>query len=221
MVAGCNLTFSPETYSWLSNLNFLSADGKCYPFDDRAKGYARGEGVAVMILKRVSDAIRDGNTIRAVIRATLSNEDGRTPGITQPSTLAQERLIRETYQRAGLSMAPTRYFEAHGTGTAVGDPCEARAISAAFEDVRSASEPIVVYVFSIIICMSRVSCTERNSGAVKGNIGHLEGASGLAGVIKAVLVLEKGIIPPNANCEQLNPKIDAQYWGLHVSVVTS
>ncbi|KAI0145929.1 putative polyketide synthase [Hypoxylon sp. NC0597] len=195
MVAGCNLTFSPESYTWLNNLNFLSADGKCYSFDHRANGYSRGEGVAVMILKRVSDAVRDGNTIRAVIRSTLSNEDGRTPGITQPSSLAQERLIRATYERAGLSMVPTRYFEAHGTGTSVGDPCEVRAISAAFEDARSVSDPLLI-------------------GAVKSSIGHLEGASGLAGVIKAVLVLEKGIIPPNANFEKLNPKIDAQFGEL-------
>ncbi|GAW26469.1 putative polyketide [Rosellinia necatrix] len=195
MVAGCNLTFSPETYTWLSNLHFLSPDSRCYSFDHRANGYARGEGIGVMILKKVSDAIRDGNTIRAVIRSTLSNEDGRTPGITQPSSLSQEHLIRETYRRAGLSMEPTRYFEAHGTGTAVGDPCEARAIASSFEDIRSSSDPIFV-------------------GAVKSNIGHLEGASGLAGVIKTVLVLEKGVIPPNANFETLNPKIDAHNWGL-------
>ncbi|KAI8633359.1 putative polyketide synthase [Xylariaceae sp. FL1651] len=195
MVAGCNLTFSPETYTWLSNLHFLSPDSRCYSFDHRANGYARGEGIGVIILKRVSDAIRDGNTIRAVIRSTLSNEDGRTPGITQPSSQSQERLIRETYRRAGLSMEPTRYFEAHGTGTAIGDPCEARAIGSSFEDVRSSSDPIFV-------------------GAVKSNIGHLEGASGLAGVIKTVLVLEKGIIPPNSNFERLNPKIDAHSWGL-------
>lgn len=220
MVAGCNLTFSPESYTWLNNLNFLSADGKCYSFDHRANGYSRGEGVAVMILKRVSDAVRDGNTIRAVIRSTLSNEDGRTPGITQPSSLAQERLIRETYERAGLSMVPTRYFEAHGTGTSVGDPCEVRAISSAFEDARSVSDPLLMYVFSRVVSMLEVPCTKRlNSGAVKSSIGHLEGASGLAGVIKAVLVLEKGIIPPNANFEKLNPKIDAQFGELQVCVI--
>ncbi|KAK8018590.1 hypothetical protein PG991_007780 [Apiospora marii] len=199
IVAGCNLTFSPETYTWLSNLHFLSPDGKCYPFDHRANGYARGEGLAVIILKRIDDAIRDGNTVRAVIRSTLSNEDGRTPGITQPSAIAQERLIRATYQKANLSMAPTRYFEAHGTGTQAGDPREARAISLAFEKVRSTSDPMMV-------------------GAVKGNIGHLEGASGLAGVIKTVLVLERGIIPPNTNFESPNPKIDAKNWALQFPV---
>jgi len=97
-----------------------------------------------MILKRLSDAIRDGNTIRAVIRSTGSNEDGRTPGITQPSGTAQERLIRETYARAGLSMAHTRFFEAHGTGTPIGDPREALAIGSAFKKYRSVRDPLYV-----------------------------------------------------------------------------
>ncbi|KAK4107386.1 putative polyketide synthase [Canariomyces notabilis] len=195
MAAGCNLAFSPESYVWMSNINFLSPDSRSHSFDYRANGYARGEGVGVMILKRLSDAIRDGNTIRAVIRSTGSNEDGRTPGITQPSGAAQERLIRETYEKAGLSMAHTRFFEAHGTGTPIGDPREARAIGSAFRKYRSVRDPLYV-------------------GAVKSNIGHLEAASGLAGVIKAVLVLERGVIPPNANFERLNPKIDAEFLRL-------
>ncbi|KAI0378207.1 putative polyketide synthase [Hypomontagnella monticulosa] len=191
MVAGCNLTFSPEYFKWMTNLNFLSPDSRCYSFDHRANGYARGEGIGVIILKRLSDAIRDGNTIRAVIRSTGSNEDGRTLGITQPSSEAQEHLIRETYRRAGLSMAYTRYFEAHGTGTPLGDPLETRAIGAAFNGYRTNADPIYV-------------------GAVKSNIGHLEGASGIAGIVKAVLALEKAVIPPNTNFEKLNPKIESQ-----------
>ncbi|KAL2758194.1 hypothetical protein ACRALDRAFT_1040239 [Sodiomyces alcalophilus JCM 7366] len=192
MLAGCNLANSPEAYVWMSNINFLSPDSRCHSFDHRANGYARGEGIGVVVLKRLSDAIRDGNTIRAVIRATGSNEDGKTPGITQPSRQAQERLIRETYQRAGLSMAHTRFFEAHGTGTPIGDPREAQAIGSAFQKYRSADDPIYV-------------------GALKSNIGHLEGASGLAGLLKAVLALEKGIIPPNTNFEKVNPKIDTHF----------
>ncbi|KAF3768164.1 polyketide synthase [Cryphonectria parasitica EP155] len=195
MVAGCNLTFAPELYQSMSNMNFLSPDSLCYSFDERANGYSRGEGIAVIILKRLSDAIRDGNTVRAVIRATGSNEDGRTAGITQPSGQAQEQLIRETYRKAALSMAHTRYFEAHGTGTPMGDPIEALAVGKAFGDFRSEIDPLYM-------------------GAVKSNIGHLEGASALAGVIKAVLVLEKGVIPPNANFEKLNPKIDDKSLGL-------
>ncbi|KAI1742676.1 putative polyketide synthase [Xylaria scruposa] len=193
VVTGCNLIFSPEYFKILTNLNFLSPDGRCYSFDHRANGYARGEGIGVIILKRLSDAIRDGNTIRAVIRSTGSNEDGRTQGITQPSSDAQERLICETYRRAGLSMAHTRFFEAHGTGTPLGDQLEARAIGRAFQEHRTKSDPMYI-------------------GAIKSNIGHLEGASGIAGVIKAVLALEKGVIPPNANFEQLNPKIEIEQY---------
>ncbi|KAI0022605.1 putative polyketide synthase [Xylariomycetidae sp. FL0641] len=195
IVAGSNLAYSPESYTWMSNINFLSPDSRCYSFDHRANGYARGEGVAVVILKRLADAVRDGNTIRAVIRATGSNEDGRTPGITQPSRKAQEQLIMQTYARSGLSMAHTRYFEAHGTGTPIGDPREAQAIGSAFRQCRRSDDPLYV-------------------GAVKSNIGHLEGASGLAGLIKTVMVLEKGIIPPNTNFERLNPSIDAEFLNL-------
>ncbi|KAI0198779.1 putative polyketide synthase [Astrocystis sublimbata] len=193
VVTGCNLTFSPEYFKILTNLNFLSPDGRCYSFDHRANGYGRGEGIGVIVLKRLADAVRDGNTIRAVIRSTGSNEDGRTQGITQPSSAAQERLICETYRRAGLSMAHTRFFEAHGTGTPLGDPLEARAIGRAFREHRTETDPMYI-------------------GAIKSNIGHLEGASGIAGVIKAVLALEKGLIPPNTNFEQLNPKIEIEQY---------
>jgi acyl transferase domain-containing protein/NADPH:quinone reductase-like Zn-dependent oxidoreductase/SAM-dependent methyltransferase len=184
-----------DTSLILSNMNFLSPDSRCYSFDHRANGYARGEGFGVLVLKRLSDALRDGDAIRAVIRSTGSNSDGRTPGIAQPSGEAQERLIRETYAKANLDPGVTRFFEAHGTGTAVGDPIEAGAIGAVFGQHRSPEEPLYV-------------------GAVKSNVGHLEGASGVAGVIKAVLALEKGIIPPNTNFEKLNPRIDAPMLGL-------
>lgn len=100
--------------------------------------------MGVVLLKRLSDALRDGNTIRAIIRSSASNEDGRTPGITQPSRAAQEQLIRETYQKSGLSMAHTRFFEAHGTGTAIGDPREAQAIGSAFRKYRSNDDPVYV-----------------------------------------------------------------------------
>jgi len=144
MVAGANLANSPEPYIWMSNVNFLSPDSRCHSFDHRANGYARGEGLGVIVLKRISDAVRDGSTIRAVIRSAGSNEDGRTPGITQPSRKAQENLIRETYRKAGLSMAHTRYFEAHGTGTPAGDPREAQAIGTAFQKYRSKEDPLYV-----------------------------------------------------------------------------
>lgn len=146
MVAGANLVASLEFSLHLTNMNFLSPDSRCFSFDDRANGYARGEGFGVVILKPLSDALKDGDTIRAVIRSAGSNQDGRTPGITQPSSKAQERLIKETYEKAGRSLQFTRYIEAHGTGTAMGDPVEATAIGRAFRNYRSSEEPLYVYV---------------------------------------------------------------------------
>ncbi|KAK7733693.1 putative PKS/NRPS-like protein biosynthetic cluster [Cytospora paraplurivora] len=160
-----------------------------------ANGYARGEGFGMMVLKRVSDALRDGDTIRAVIRGSASNQDGKSPGITQPTRQGQEALIRSAYSRAGLDLDDTRFFEAHGTGTPIGDPLEAGAISDCFTASRSSEDPIYI-------------------GALKGNLGHLEGAAGIAGLIKAVHVLESGLIPPNLNFERLNPKIPADEWNL-------
>ena len=152
-----------------------------------------------MVIKRLSVALRDGDTIRAVIRNTGSNQDGRTPGITQPSEEAQIRLISRTYTQANIDMEPTRFFEAHGTGTPAGDPVEANAIGKAFRHCRSSSDPLYI-------------------GAVKANIGHLEGCSGLAGIIKALLVLERGIIPPIAAFESLNHQISSDELHLKVSV---
>ncbi|KAJ5291696.1 polyketide synthase [Penicillium angulare] len=195
IVTGSNMIMSPDNMHSLTNLNMLSPDGECYSFDHRANGYSRGEGVGVLVLKRVSDAIRHGDTIRGIIRSTGCNQDGHTSSITLPSAIMQETLIRETYQKAGLSMKPTRFFEAHGTGTAVGDPNESKALGSAFRKFRSSRDPLWV-------------------GAVKSNIGHLEGASGIAGVIKALLVLEKGVIPPNNNFEKVNPMIDTDFLNI-------
>lgn len=114
MVAGCNVLLTPEGSLNLENMNFLSPDSRCYSFDHRANGYARGEGVAVLVLKRLSDAVRDSDMIRAVIRASGSNQDGHTPGITQPSLTSQEDLIRRVYKNCDLDFKSTRYIEAHG-----------------------------------------------------------------------------------------------------------
>lgn len=190
IAAGSNLILDPEYSTLLSNMHILSPDSRCYAFDHRANGYSRGEGIAVLILKRLSDAIRDNDTIRAVIRASGSNQDGYTPGVTQPSPKAQAQLIRETYRRAGLTMRHTKFIEAHGTGTRIGDPIEIAAIADCFRHYRDSSSPLYV-------------------GAVKTNIGHLEGASGIAGLIKAILVAENGIVPPNANFEKLQPRLAA------------
>ncbi|PYH41263.1 type I polyketide synthase [Aspergillus saccharolyticus JOP 1030-1] len=196
---GCNVILAPEMTIGLDNLGLLSRDSRCYSFDDRANGYARGEGIGAVIIKRLEDAVAAGDTVRAVIRSSSSNQDGKTPGILQPSKEAQGRLIRDTYQKACLDMRSTRYFEAHGTGTPIGDPIETRAIGSAFQAYRSSDDPLYV-------------------GSVKSNIGHLEGASGIAGLIKAVLILENGIIPPNSsNLQSVNPQIDEQY--LHLKIL--
>lgn len=167
-------------------------------FDERANGYARGEGASVLLLKHIDDAIRDGDTIRAVIRGSGLNQDGKTPGITLPSPQSQAALIRSTYKNAGLVLTETAYFEAHGTGTPAGDPIEMEAISTTFGLIdRDPDRPLYV-------------------GTVKPNIGHLEGCAGLAAVLKTVLTLESGIIPPNLNFEIPNPKLRLKEWGVEV-----
>lgn len=197
-MAGSNLILNPDPSAALADLGFLSPDSKCYSFDHRANGYARGEGIGVVIIKRLSDALRDDDIIRAVIRATGSNQDGRTPGVSQPSSKSQEDLIRQTYSSAGLDLSSTSFFEAHGTGTPIGDPTEISGIQGAFQE-RVDDKPLYI-------------------GAVKTNIGHLGGASGLAGLIKTVLVLEKGIIPPNVWFEKQNPLIDPSICNIKVGI---
>ncbi|PNY29025.1 Polyketide synthase [Tolypocladium capitatum] len=199
LVGGVQLQLEPiSTTAPLSRLGFLSPDSQCYSFDDRANGYSRAEGVGMVVLKRLSKAMEDGDTIRAVIRGTTANQDGRTPSISQPSATAQAALIRKAYESFGLDFSSTGYFEAHGTGTAVGDPIEAKGIGLAFSSHRSADTPLYV-------------------GSVKANIGHLEPSAGIAGLIKTVLMLERGIIPPNALLKNLNPSITADRWHLMAS----
>lgn len=156
----------------------LNDDGRCYSFDSRGSGYGRGEGSAIVIVKTLNDAIRCGDPIRGVIRNTAVNQDGKTSGITLPSQIAQESLQRSIYEKSAIDPRTIGYVEAHGTGTSAGDLAEIGAIGGVF-------------------------CVDRESslyvGSIKSNIGHLEGASGLAGLVKAVLVLEKGLIPPNAD----------------------
>jgi acyl transferase domain-containing protein len=162
-------------------------------FDSRADGYGLGEGVGTIILKPLSAAVRDGDTIRALVRGTGLGHDGHTPGLTYPSATAQELLIRKTYLASGLDPKDTVYSESHGTGTQAGDLIECTAIAAAFE-TQQRDSPFYV-------------------GAIKPNLGHLEGGSGIASVIKSVLILESGVIPPNATLEEINPKISPA-WNL-------
>jgi acyl transferase domain-containing protein len=177
----------------MSHHGLLGPHGRSFSFDSRAEGYARGEGVGTVVVKPLQAAIRDGDTIRAVIRETGVNQDGRTPGITVPSGDAQERLIREVYWRAGLDLEHTRFVEAHGTGTSTGDPIEAGALARAFNCRRDS--PLHV-------------------GAIKSSIGHLEGGSGVASIIKSILILESGIIPANCDMKCINPSIPAADWNL-------
>ena len=195
IVVGSALHFDPNIFITMTDLGMLSTDGRCRAFDASGRGYVRGEGVCAAILKRQSQAELDGDSIRAVVRGTAVNHDGRKQGITLPSSEAQEELIRRTYRTADVDPAHTQYFEAHGTGTAAGDPRETRAIGAVFSTDRE-------QVLSV--------------GSVKTNIGHLEGASGLAGIIKATLSLENKKIPPNMHFSSPNPSINFEDWKISV-----
>ena len=196
IVGGVYLILSPDPMIGMSKLQLHSEEGRSYSYDHRGTGYGRGEGVAALILKPLQDAIDAGDTIRAIVRNTGMNQDGKTNGITLPSKDAQEGLIRSVYKAADLDPSDTLYVEAHGTGTKVGDPIEAEAISCAMATGRSS--PLMI-------------------GSVKTNIGHLEAASGLAGVIKTTRILETGLIPPNINFEKPNESIPLTDWKLKVS----
>ena len=195
IVGGVYIILSPDPMIGMSKLKLHGEQGRSYTYDHRGTGYGRGEGVATLILKPLQDAIDAGDTIRAVIRNTGMNQDGKTNGITLPSKDAQEGLIRSVYEAAGLDPLDTSYVEAHGTGTKVGDPIEAEAISCAMATKRAS--PLIL-------------------GSVKTNIGHLEAASGLAGVIKTTRILETGLIPPNINFEKPNENIPLTDWKLKV-----
>ncbi|KAM0333534.1 hypothetical protein ACHAQA_002199 [Verticillium albo-atrum] len=183
----------------MTALNFLSPDGRSFSFDARANGYGRGEGVGFVILKRLSDALRDNDPIRAVIRGTNINQDGRTLGIVYPSKAAQVENITSAYKKCGLGFEQTAYVECHGTGTKAGDLVELTAVAETLAAKRLEGAPIMI-------------------GSVKPNIGHLEGAAGIAGLIKGVLVLEKAEIPPQANFETGNPRVKFQEWNLKVPI---
>ena len=197
IVGGTSLLINPDQFLFLSNQGFLAKDGKCKSFDESGDGYGRGDGFAVVILKRVDDAISAGDPIRAVIRGTGTNQDGKTKGFTLPSAEAQESLIRETYERAGLNFNDTHYIEAHGTGTKAGDTGETEAISKTIGAVHSPSNKLVI-------------------GSVKSNIGHLEAAAGIAALVKGILMLENGSIPPSISFKKGNPGIKFDEWNLRV-----
>ena len=172
-------------------------DGRCKSFDASANGYGRGEGAGVIVLKRLSDALRDGNRVLALIRGSAVHQDGKTNGIMAPSQEAQEHLLRRACAVTGVAPRTIDYVEAHGTGTRMGDPIEAGALAAVFGRDRETGRPCLV-------------------GSVKPNIGHLEAGSGVASVIKTVLALRQATIPPNRNFSLPNPDIPWDRSGLQV-----
>jgi hybrid polyketide synthase/nonribosomal peptide synthetase ACE1 len=182
-----------------SNMHMLSPTGRSRMWDADADGYARGDGIVTVVLKKLSDALADGDHVECIIRETGINQDDRTQGITVPSLEAQAALIRRTYARAGLDLANPaerpQFFEAHGTGTKIGDPKEAAAIHSTFR--RLDGDPLCV-------------------GSIKTVIGHTEGAAGIAGLLKASLSLQAGVIPPNLLFNRLNPNIESFIQGLQV-----
>ncbi|KAK3369911.1 AMP-binding enzyme [Podospora didyma] len=204
VAAGANLILDPYNFATFSNLNMLSPDGRSRMWDDDVQGYGRGEGVAAVVLKTLSAAVADGDHIECVIREVGANQDGKTPGLTMPSASAQAALIRDCYSRAGLDLTNPdhrpQFFEAHGTGTPVGDPIEAEAIASAF--FPAGGEKLdKLYV-----------------GSIKSVIGHTEGTAGLAALLKASLAVQHATIPPNLNFRRLNPKVEPFYAHLRVPI---
>ena len=186
MAGGVNLMLSPATTIALCRLHALAPDGRCKTFDAAADGYVRGEGCGIVVLKRLADARRDGDPILACIRAAAINHDGASNGLTAPNGQAQEWLIRKALHKAQLDGREIDYVEAHGTGTELGDPIELAALHRAYGDGRTPSNRLYV-------------------GSVKTNIGHLEAAAGIAGLLKVVLMLRHGRIVPHLNFDQPNP----------------
>ncbi|MBV8618837.1 MAG: SDR family NAD(P)-dependent oxidoreductase [Curvibacter sp.] len=197
LVGGVNAMIRPETFISMCKGHFLAPDGRCKTFDKSADGYARGEGAGVVVLRPLEQALAHGDRIYAVIRATGSNQDGRTSGITVPNEQAQSELIREVTARARLSPADIGYVEAHGTGTAVGDPIEMAAIGRMLGAVEGRQEALRV-------------------GSIKASIGHTEAAAGVASVIKAALTLHHRTIAPQAWLQELNPAIPFDAYRLQV-----
>ncbi len=188
LAGGANVLLTPATMITFSSAQMLAPDGRCKTFDAAADGYVRGEGCGVIVVKRLEDAIRDGDRIRAVIRGSAINQDGASGGLTVPNGVAQQRVIADALNRADLEPSDVGYLEAHGTGTSLGDPIEAQAASAAYGAGREPSQPLFI-------------------GSAKTNIGHLEAAAGIAGVIKVILSLENEVLPKHLHFENPSPHI--------------
>jgi len=195
IAGGVNVMTRPDYPIMMSKGHFLADHGECHTFDVSASGYARGEGGGVFLIRRLRDAMENGDPIHAVIRGTGVNQDGHTDGISLPNSEAQESLARGVYERAGVLPHEVDYIEAHGTGTQAGDPAEARALNAVFSEGRKKKLPV---------------------GSVKTNIGHLEAAAGVAGVLKAIGAVKFRQIPRNLHFHNPNPKIPFEDYCLEV-----
>ncbi|KAI1424281.1 hypothetical protein F5Y12DRAFT_753061 [Xylaria sp. FL1777] len=204
IVGGVNLILTVDQHMNTAKLGVLSPTSTCHTFDVSADGYGRAEGAGALFVKRLSDAIRDGDPIRGVVRATAVNTNGKIEGmgITHPGIEGQERVVRMAYQKANLDPNLTAYAELHGTGTPVGDPIEVEAISRAMNDTRPINKPLFI-------------------GAVKPNIGHSEAASGIFAVMKAALMTESSTIPGVAYFQNLNPAIKEKEWNVRVHADTA
>jgi len=198
LVGGANVILSPAQGINFGNAGVMAADGRCKTFDARADGYVRGEGAGIVVLKPLSRALADGDPIYAVIRGSATNQDGRTNGLMAPSRGSQEAVLAEAYRRADLSPGAVGYVEAHGSGTSLGDAIEATALGTILAEGRSPGSRCAV-------------------GSVKTNIGHLEAAAGVAGLIKVALALRHRAIPPSLNFAEPNPLIPFDSLPLHVA----
>ena len=187
LVGGVNRLIAPQVSINFSQAKMLSPDGLCKTFDDSADGFVRSEGCGILILKRLSDAIRDRDNIQAVLLGSAVNQDGRTSSITTPNSLSQQAVIKQALENSKIEPEKVSYLESHGTGTSLGDLMELEALSSVFS-----------YNKQLIL------------GAVKTNIGHLESASGIASLIKTILALQKSTIPANLHLKQSNNQIDWQ-----------
>jgi acyl-CoA synthetase (AMP-forming)/AMP-acid ligase II/3-oxoacyl-(acyl-carrier-protein) synthase/acyl carrier protein len=197
LAGGCNIVLSPEVSAAFARAHLLSPTGRCRSFGADADGYVRAEGAGVVVLKRLADALADGDDVYAVIKGSAVNHDGRTNGLTAPSNSAQQAVIRAAHRRAGVRGPDIDLVEAHGSGTPVGDLIEATALGATVGADRTGT-PCVI-------------------GSVKSNVGHLEAAAGVAGLIRAALALKHGEVPPTLHADEVNPRIDLPSLGLRVN----
>jgi amino acid adenylation domain-containing protein len=198
LAGGVNLLLDPEVTGQFARAGFLAPDGRCKAFDARADGYVRGEGAGLVALKPLARALADGDPVYALIRGGAVGQDGRSNGLTAPSRPAQEAVLRAAYRSAGLAPGRVDYVEAHGTGTPLGDPIEAGALGAVLAEGRPADRPCAV-------------------GSVKSNVGHLEAAAGVAGLIKVALMLRHRAVPPSLHFEAPNPQIPFDRLPLRVA----